>query len=87
MFTVWHVFGQQRPTLNVDTAGNVFKQPKIALLPQDTIPLDSLDLTNDSLGVAIDTLLPNLARITYSKDSLEAEVNYDAQDSMMRIFS
>ena len=83
MFTVWHLFGQERRTLNVDTAENVFEQPKIALLPQDTIPLDSLDLTNDSLGVAIDTLLPNLARITYSKDSLEAEVNYDAQDSMI----
>ncbi|MEZ5045048.1 MAG: putative LPS assembly protein LptD [Saprospiraceae bacterium] len=56
--------------------------PSIAIL--DTIPLtDSTIIVADSLAFSIDTLLPDLARIVYSKDSLEAEVAYNSQDSMI----
>lgn len=53
-----------------------------SLPPLDTLPLDSLSLAIDSLGRS-DSLSVDLKQIAYSKDSLDAPVNYSAVDSMI----
>ncbi len=83
MFASWYLLAQQGPPLSEGVKADSLSENLPALLPADTIPRDSTGVLLDSLRIASDTLLPELLKVTYSKDSLEAEVDYNAQDSMI----
>ena len=63
---------------------NVLNPPAQSL---DTIPPSALDsglqVLQDTLAVSIDSSGNDLSQITFSKDSLDAPVDYSAVDSMI----